>query len=66
MRLLQNANLTRALAAATPYVLLCNPNNPTGRHYRQAEVLDAAHQLKARGGTLIMTKPSSTPRRKTA
>lgn len=54
VRLLQNANLTRALTAATPYVLLCNPNNPTGRHYAQAEVLAAAHQLKARGGTLII------------
>ncbi len=54
VRLLQNASLTRALAVATPYVLLCNPDNPTGRHYRRAEVLDAAHKLKARGGTLIV------------
>ena len=54
MRFLQNATLPRALAVATPYVLLCNPNNPTAdRHPRQI-VLDAAHTLHKRGGTLIV------------
>ncbi len=33
VRYLQNATLPRALAVATPYLLLCNPNNPTAdRH----------------------------------
>ena len=54
VRFLQNAVLPRALAAATPYVLLCNPNNPTAdRHPRQA-ILDAADKLRQRGGWLIV------------
>lgn len=53
-RYLQNALLPRALAAATPYVLLCNPNNPTGERHPNAAVLDAAQQLKKRGGWLIV------------
>lgn len=54
VRFLQQATLPRALAAATPYVLLCNPNNPTAdRHPRQL-VLDAAQALQKRGGTLIV------------
>ena len=54
VRFLQNALLPRALAAATPYVLLCNPNNPTADHHPRAAVLEAAHQLHKRGGTLIV------------
>lgn len=54
LRHLQNANLQRALAAATPYVLLCNPNNPTADCQPQAAVVDAAEQLKKRGGWLIV------------
>ena len=54
VRFLQNALLPRALAAATPYVLLCNPNNPTADRHPHAIVLDAAHQLKKRGGWLIV------------
>ncbi len=54
IRFLQNATLTRALSVATPYVLLCNPNNPTGDHYSREAVLDAAAQLKKRGGWLIV------------
>lgn len=54
IRFLQNATLPRALAAITPYILLCNPNNPTAdRHPREA-VIDAARQLKKRGGWLIV------------
>src|SRR5574343_657299 len=41
-------------AAATPYVLLCNPNNPTADRHPQAAVIDAAQQLKKRGGWLIV------------
>ncbi|MBS1141117.1 MAG: aminotransferase [Proteobacteria bacterium] len=54
IRFLQNALLPRALAAATPYVLLCNPNNPTADRHPHAIVLDAARQLKKRGGWLIV------------
>src|SRR5574343_858745 len=54
IRFLQNATLPRALTAITPYILLCNPNNPTAdRHPREA-VIDAARQLKERGGWLIV------------
>lgn len=54
IRFLQNALLPRALAAATPYVLLCNPNNPTADRHPRDLVLEAAHQLKKRGGWLIV------------
>ncbi len=54
VRRLPGASLARALTAMTPNVLLCNPNNPTGRAYARDELLDAAAQLKKRGGTLIV------------
>src|SRR5574343_1133992 len=54
VRYLQNATLPRALAAATPYVLLCNPNNPTAARHPHELVLDAARQLHKRGGWLIV------------
>ncbi|PKO93762.1 MAG: threonine-phosphate decarboxylase [Betaproteobacteria bacterium HGW-Betaproteobacteria-10] len=54
LRFLQNALLPRALSAATPYVLLCNPNNPTADRHPQAIALDAAKQLNKRGGWLIV------------
>ncbi len=54
VRRLTGANLTRALTAMAPNVLLCNPNNPTGRAFKRDELLDAAAQLKKRGGTLIV------------
>ena len=47
-------SLQRALSVVTPAVLLCHPNNPTaGRAPRQA-LLDAADQLRRRGGWLIV------------
>ena len=46
--------LARALAAATPNVLLCNPNNPTATQISRNELLDAADQLRQRGGWLIV------------
>ena len=53
--------LSRALAAATPYVLACNPNNPTAaRHSRQA-LVDAAGQLQQRGGWLIVDEAFIDP-----
>ena len=54
LRFLQNALLPRALSAATPYVLLCNPNNPTADRHPHAIAVDAAKQLKKRGGWLIV------------
>src|SRR5574343_286645 len=54
LRLLQGAPLTRAVNAMTPYVLLCNPNNPTADRHPQDAVLAAAAQLKKRGGWLIV------------
>lgn len=54
LRFLQNATLPRALAAITPYVLLCNPNNPTADRHPVEVVIDAARQLKKRGGWLIV------------
>lgn len=61
MRFLQNAMLPRALAVATPYVLLCNPNNPTGDRHPHDIVVDAARQLKKRGGWLIIDEAFMDP-----
>ena len=46
--------LQRALVAATPNILLCNPNNPTATTLPREAVLDAAEQLQRRGGCLIV------------
>ncbi|MFZ4535971.1 threonine-phosphate decarboxylase CobD [Propionivibrio sp.] len=46
--------LSRALSAATPNILLCNPNNPTASTLPRSAVLDAAAQLQRRGGWLIV------------
>ena len=54
LRLLANAPLTRALSAVTPYVLCCHPNNPTAVTQSRAGLLEAAAQLKKRGGWLFV------------
>lgn len=61
IRYLQNALLPRALAAATPYVLLCNPNNPTADRHPPEVVIDAARQLHQRGGWLIVDEAFVDP-----
>jgi cobalamin biosynthetic protein CobC len=61
MRFLQNAMLPRALAVATPYVLLCNPNNPTAEHHPRDVAIDAAKQLNKRGGWLIVDEAFMDP-----
>jgi cobalamin biosynthesis protein CobC len=61
MRFLQNAMLPRALATATPYVLLCNPNNPTADRHPREITIDAAKQLKKRGGWLIIDEAFMDP-----
>lgn len=53
--------LARALAAATPYVLLCNPNNPTARALPRTELLAAAQRLAARGAWLIVDEAFIDP-----
>ena len=47
-------NLARALTAATPLVLVCNPNNPTATLTPRDALVDAAAQLQRRGGWLIV------------
>jgi len=61
LRFLQNAMLPRALGAATPYVLLCNPNNPTAERHPYEIAVDAAKQLKKRGGWLIVDEAFMDP-----
>lgn len=61
VRFLQNAMLPRALAVATPYVLLCNPNNPSAEHHPHNVAVDAAKQLKKRGGWLIVDEAFMDP-----
>lgn len=61
LRFLQNAMLPRALAASTPYVLFCNPNNPTAECHPHDVAVDAAKQLKKRGGWLIVDEAFIDP-----
>ena len=53
-RLRRLPSLQRALAAATPNIVLCNPNNPTAQTLPRSALLDAAAQLQRRGGWLIV------------
>jgi cobalamin biosynthetic protein CobC len=53
-RLRRLPSLQRALAAATPNILLCNPNNPTATTQARSALLDAAAKLQRRGGWLIV------------
>jgi cobalamin biosynthetic protein CobC len=53
-RLRRLPSLPRALAAATPNIVLCNPNNPTALTLPREALLDAAAQLQRRGGWLIV------------
>ena len=61
LRFLQNATLPRALATATPYVLMCNPNNPTATRHPREVAIEAAAQLKKRGGWLIVDEAFMDP-----
>ena len=53
--------LQRALAAATPNILLCNPNNPTATILSREVLLDAADRLQQRGGWLIVDEAFADP-----
>lgn len=61
VRYLQHATLARALTAATPVVLLCNPNNPTAETHPRVAVLAAADELKRRGGWLVVDEAFADP-----
>ena len=54
-------SLPRALMAATPNVLLCNPNNPTANALDRATLLAAAETLRQRGGVLIVDEAFADP-----
>ena len=54
-------SLARALAAATPNVLLCNPNNPTATALERETLLAAAETLRKRGGVLIVDEAFADP-----
>jgi cobalamin biosynthetic protein CobC len=56
-----DGKLSRALAAATPYVLLCNPNNPTASRHSRDALIDAACRLNQRGGWLIVDEAFIDP-----
>ena len=53
--------LQRALAAATPVVLLSNPNKLTGATLPQSALLAAAAELDRRGGWLIVDESFGDP-----
>jgi cobalamin biosynthetic protein CobC len=53
-RLRRLPTLPRALAAATPNVVLCNPGALTATTLPRADLLAAAEQLRQRGGWLIV------------
>ena len=53
-RLRRLPSLARAVSVVTPAVLLCNPNNPTADCQPKEVILDAAAQLRRRGGWLIV------------
>jgi cobalamin biosynthetic protein CobC len=53
-RLRRLPSLARAVAAGAPAVLLCNPNNPTAETAPRAALLEAANELRRRGGWLIV------------
>ncbi|MDR2838050.1 MAG: threonine-phosphate decarboxylase CobD [Azonexus sp.] len=60
-RFFSSGALPRALAAMTPYVLLCNPNNPDARQHERETLLAAAGQLRQRGGWLIVDEAFVDP-----
>ena len=60
-RLRRLPTLPRLLAAMTPMVLLCNPNNPTALALPRNVLIDAAEQLQRRGGWLIVDEAFGDP-----
>jgi cobalamin biosynthetic protein CobC len=66
VRRLENVSLPRALAVATPMIVLCNPNNPTGRRLPAAELLAAAGSCSGAVAGWWLTKRLATPSPRTA
>ena len=60
-RLRRLPTLARLLAAMTPIVLLCNPNNPTAVALPRNVLIEAAEQLQRRGGWLIVDEAFGDP-----
>ncbi len=54
VRRLSRATLARALAAATPVIVVGHPNNPDARRYAAGDLIEVAAQLRRRGGWLIV------------
>lgn len=61
VRRLPNALPERALAAATPIVVVGNPNDHTGRILPAGTLLDAAMELGRRGGCLVVDEAFADP-----
>ncbi|MDR2507760.1 MAG: threonine-phosphate decarboxylase CobD [Candidatus Accumulibacter sp.] len=59
--LLRLPSLPLLLAAKTPNILLCNPNNPTGQAFPRDEVIAAAENLRKRNGWLIVDEAFADP-----
>ena len=49
-----DGDLRSLLATGAPYVLVCNPSNPTAHRYGRADLLAAAQQVRQRDGWLIV------------
>jgi cobalamin biosynthetic protein CobC len=60
-RLRRLPSLQRALSVMTPLVLLCNPNNPTAERIPRDALLDAAKELRQRGGWLVVDEAFGDP-----
>lgn len=54
VHLMNDAPVDDTLTQGTTHILLCNPNNPTGRTHSSDKLLEVAAQLHARGGVLIV------------
>ena len=54
VHMMNDASVDDALSRGAEHVLVCNPNNPTGRGYSSQMLLGVAARLHARGGVLIV------------
>lgn len=61
LRILHGATMGRTIAAATPLVLLTNPNPVSGGRQARNVAVDAAKQLKKRGGWLVVDESLADP-----
>ena len=54
VHMMNDASADEALLRGAEHVLVCNPNNPTGRSYSSRMLLGVAARLHVRGGVLIV------------